>query len=176
MTAQQQIADAAIFEPPQIAEQILQLMDRSDANEMPADVPDFGEFITDPRRADDVNAALAYLEAMALMTQAEIARQQARHRAIEETTYQLSRAVLTAMEQADTTTIHGLHCTLRRRLNPPAVRIEDETLIPETFKRALPPVVQPPPVPDKTAIKKAIEADIYVPGAILTRGSRLERK
>jgi hypothetical protein len=129
--------------------------------------------LLDPREADRMNDAIAYLEALSQMTAQEIARQQARQRAIDEASYQLQRACLNAMEAASQTTIHGQRCTLRKRLNPPSVRIEDPALIPAEFKRTPPP---PPAVPDKTAIRAAIESGTYVPGAALVRGSRLERK
>jgi hypothetical protein len=128
--------------------------------------------LCDPRTADQVNNALAYLEALATMTAGEIARQQARQRAIQETAATLQRATLEVMAKADTTKIHGQHVTLMRKLNPPSVRIEDPEAIPAQYTRQPPP---PPPVPDKTAIKRAIESGTYVPGAALTRGARLER-
>jgi hypothetical protein len=124
--------------------------------------------LCDPRTADQVNSALAYLEALATMTAGEIARQQA----IQETAATLQRATLEVMAKADTTKIHGQHVTLMRRLNPPSVRIEDPEAIPAQYTRQPPP---PPPVPDKAAIKRAIESGHYVPGAALTRGARLER-
>lgn len=57
--------------------------------------------------------------------------------------------------------------------NPPAVEIFDNSLVPDTFK-VIPPV--PEPVPDKRKIKEAIDAGAEVPGARMTRGTRLEIK
>jgi hypothetical protein len=129
--------------------------------------------LMDPREADRLNDAIAYLEALSTMTAAEIARQQARQRAIDEATYQLKRAAITAMESAEITAIHGQHCTLKLRANPPALKVDDESLIPEEFYRTPDP---PKPAPHRPTIKAALECGMAVPGCRLTRGTRLERK
>lgn len=59
------------------------------------------------------------------------------------------------------------------RENPPAVEIYEPGLIPAQFMKQPEP---PPPSPDKTAIKAAIQSGEEVPGCKLTRGTRLEIK
>jgi len=63
--------------------------------------------------------------------------------------------------------------SLTVRQNPPSVALDDVSLIPTDYWRALPP---PSPAIDKTAIKSAIEAGQDVPGARLVRGQRLDIK
>jgi len=127
----------------------------------------------DPKQADKINTVLCYLEALGEMTGKEIARQQARQRAIEEAARRIEREVLSALESAEQTTIHGQHCTLQLRRNPPSVRIETPGLIPAEYMRTPPP---PAAIPDKLAIRAAIEADIFVPGCALVRSTKLVRK
>jgi len=134
---------------------------------------DLGNILADPREVDKYDAALSHLEALSAATAKSIARQQARQRAIDEASYQIERAILNAMESAKLTRLHGQFATMLYRRNPPAVRIEDAALIPEKFKRTPPP---PAAVPDKTAIRQALDAGQFVPGAVVTRGTRLERK
>ena len=57
------------------------------------------------------------------------------------------------------------------RDNPVSVLIEGE--VPEDYMMLPPP---PDPVPDKAAIKMALEAGKEVPGAKLVRGRRVEIK
>ena len=63
--------------------------------------------------------------------------------------------------------------SLTVRQNPPSVALDDVSLIPTDYWRALPP---PPPAIDKTGIREAIEAGQDVPGARVVRGQRLEIK
>lgn len=145
----------------------------SDSPSALAAIADATALFSDPREADRLNGALAYLEALQEMTAKEITRQQARHRAIESAAYQIQRDIITAMESAQQTAIHGQHCTLQLRRNPPSVRIETPGLIPAEYMRTPPP---PAAIPDKIAIRAAIEADIFVPGCALVRSTKLVRK
>lgn len=170
MPARELIGDA-----PSIAETWLMHLEESDAEpaEQSPQWMTTEALLMDPREADRLNEAIAYLEALSAMTAKEIARQQARQRAIDEASYQLSRAALQAMETAEVTAIHGQHCTLRKRLNPPALKIEDESAIPEEWYRIPEP---PKPAPHRPTIKAALECGLIVPGCRLTRGTRLERR
>lgn len=56
---------------------------------------------------------------------------------------------------------------------PLAVKIEDQAAIPAQYMRT---PEAPPPAPDKTAIKKAIQAGESVPGCSLVSGFRLAVK
>ena len=52
--------------------------------------------------------------------------------------------------------------------NPAAVDVFDESAVPAEFKEEVVTVKL-----DKTGIKRALEAGVSVPGAVLTRGTRL---
>jgi hypothetical protein len=72
--------------------------------------------------------------------------------------------------------VHKIECPyfkLAVRENPPAVEIYEPGTIPPEFMTQ---PVAPPPSPNKTAIAGALKAGIEVPGAKLTRGTRLEIK
>ena len=162
-----------LYSPADIASEILDLLTQADATEPGQPCPFASRLLADPRTADQVNEALSFLESLAHATQKEIERQQARYRAIDEAAHQIERATLDTLSQAEATRAHGQRCTLIARRNPPSVRIEDAAAIPAQFLRQPPP---PAAQPDKTAIRAAIEAEQYVPGAALVRTTRLERK
>jgi hypothetical protein len=165
----------AVFGPPNIAEEIMARLEEIEAE--PEDqrptMLTMQDLLIDPAEVDKINTAIAYLDALARMQAEEVARQQARQRAIERASYALQHAVIHELEAMQQTVAHGQYCTLRLRRNPPAVRIEDPNLIPDEYMRQPPP---PPAVPDKSLIRAALDAGRYVPGAVVTRGSRLERK
>lgn len=74
----------------------------------------------------------------------------------------------------EATGIERIECPLFKisiKKNPPAVDIVDESAIPESLKKAPEP---PAPKPDKTAIKKLLQAGEDVPGAVLRQGTRLD--
>jgi hypothetical protein len=60
---------------------------------------------------------------------------------------------------------------IARRLNPPAVQIDDESALPPGFIVTPPP---PEPRPDKIRIRDALKAGEPVPGAHLLQTERLE--
>lgn len=74
--------------------------------------------------------------------------------------------------------IEKIECPLFKlsiKHNPPAVEITDTSSIPAEYWRT--PEPKPPvAAPDKTAIKKALQAGVDVMGAKLTYGTRLEVK
>lgn len=74
--------------------------------------------------------------------------------------------------------IEKIECPLFKlsiKHNPPAVEIIDTSSIPAEYWRT--PEPNPPvAAPDKTAIKKALQAGVDVMGAKLTHGTRLEVK
>lgn len=104
--------------------------------------------------------------------------------------------IIRNMLAADIKSIPDPLTPITLRANPPAVVIEDPARIPEQFKRT-PDFTPPAPTPDKSAIKKAIEAAVAhasqlhansppdvlaqalaearnaVPGACLIKGYRL---
>ncbi|NSX14038.1 siphovirus Gp157 family protein [Cupriavidus taiwanensis] len=77
------------------------------------------------------------------------------------------------MKIAGVSKIEHPQFTLSIRKNPASVQIDGADLIPAEFMRQPEP---PPAVPDKKAIKAAIEGGRDVPGASLVRGESLQIK
>jgi hypothetical protein len=75
------------------------------------------------------------------------------------------------MQACEISKIESPYFTLAVRKNPPSVVVFDLNQIPADFMRQKPP---PPPEPDKTAIKQALQAGGDVPGCKLEQGVRLE--
>lgn len=75
------------------------------------------------------------------------------------------------MQRADITEISCPYFEIKRKKGLVSVDVIDESLLPSKFK-----AVKITESPDKTAIKKAIEAGEDVPGAKLVRKERLEIK
>jgi hypothetical protein len=71
-------------------------------------------------------------------------------------------AIHGAMETAELTSLKTPAGTLSVRPSPPRVEITDQAAIPAVF------MVQPPPSPDKNAIKAALKAGEAVPGCALS--------
>jgi hypothetical protein len=65
--------------------------------------------------------------------------------------------------------------TITVRKNPPAVTIDDASTVPAQYKRT-PEPTPPIAVPDKAAIKAALQGGEVVAGARLTQSTRLEIK
>lgn len=74
---------------------------------------------------------------------------------------------------AQITKIEAPEFTIRVQNNPVAVFIETDAKIPERFMVTPPPAPPPVPRPDKTALKKALEAGEAIDGCRLERGTRL---
>ena len=75
-----------------------------------------------------------------------------------------------AMEIAGMQRIDAPQFSISIQPNPPAVEVFEPDLVPEEYLRQSPP---PPPEPDRLAIKAAIQAGQDIPGARLTRTTRL---
>jgi hypothetical protein len=71
-------------------------------------------------------------------------------------------AIHAAMETAELTSLKTPAATLSIRPSPPRVEITDAAQIPPVF------LIQPPPSPDKTAIKAALKAGETVAGCALS--------
>lgn len=93
-----------------------------------------------------------------------------RRKALENRAKYLTERLKTGMEIAGVTRLTCPHFDIKIANNPASVDIYELGLIPATFMRQPEP---PPAVPDKTAIKAAIQAGQEVPGAMLARGTRL---
>jgi hypothetical protein len=84
---------------------------------------------------------------------------------------QVRQYLLTMLESAEISKIEAPEFTLAIRKNPPSVVIAPDAKVPEEF------IVTPPapaPYPDKTAIKKALNAGRDIDGCRLEQGTRLE--
>lgn len=71
-------------------------------------------------------------------------------------------AVFSAMEAAELRGLKTPAATLSIRASPPSVEIIDPTLLPPVYLK------QPPPTPDKAAIKDALKSGEAIPGATLS--------
>jgi hypothetical protein len=74
----------------------------------------------------------------------------------------IREAIFAAMETAELRSIKAPAATLSLKANPSAVEITDPALLPVVYLK------QPPPSPDKTAIRDALKAGETVPGAALS--------
>lgn len=75
-----------------------------------------------------------------------------------------------AMEIAGMKRIDAPQFSISVQMNPPAVDVFEPDLVPNQYLRYPAP---PPPEPNKTAIREAIESGEDVPGARLTRSTKL---
>jgi len=124
-------------------------------------------------KAQNVIMFTRNLEATAAAIKDAEAQMAARRKAMENRAAGLRRYVLESMQHAG---VQKIECPLFKvavRENPAAVEIYEPGLIPAQFMKQPEP---PPPSPDKTAIKAAITAGTEVPGAKLTKGTRLDIK
>ena len=84
---------------------------------------------------------------------------------------QLEGYIQTSMERLDIPEIKAGTFTIKLAVNPPAVQVEDESLIPSRFFQ-----VTTTTTLNKNAVKEAIKAGEEVPGAKLTQGRSLRIK
>lgn len=124
-------------------------------------------------KAQNVIMFTRNLESTAAAIKEAEAQMAARRKALENRAARLRRYVLENMQFAGVQKIECPWFTLSVRDNPAAVEIFEPGLIPAEYMTQPAP---PPPAPNKTAIKAAINAGTEVPGAKLTNGTRLEIK
>lgn len=96
-----------------------------------------------------------------------------RRKALEARAASLSAYLLANMAHAGIQAVETPHFAIKVKTNPPSVEIYDEKLIASEFMRT---PAAPPPAPDKTAIKAALQKGVDVQGARLIQGSRVEIK
>lgn len=96
-----------------------------------------------------------------------------RRKAIEAKAESIKRYLKDNMQRSGITKIESPYFALTIKKNPPRVVIDDASAIPAKFM-VTPPA--PPPSPDKTAIKAALQAGEVVDGARIEQGERLEIK
>lgn len=124
-------------------------------------------------KAVDVAAFTRNLEATAEAVREAAKQMLSRADRIEKRAESIRAYLLFNLQTAGITKIESPWFTLSIRKNPPAVVVDDESLIPQEF------IVQPPPPaprPDKTAIARALKAGADVPGCRLFQNERLEVK
>lgn len=124
-------------------------------------------------KAQNVIMFTRNLEATAAAIKEAEAQMAARRKALENRAAGLRRYVLENMQFAGIQKIECPFFRLSIRENPAAVDIYEPGLIPAEYMKQ---PETPPPAPDKSAIKAAITAGTEVPGAKLTKGTRLEIK
>ena len=83
-------------------------------------------------------------------------------RQYEETEEEMKKAIMVWMEQLDLKSLDFVNQKVTLKNNPPSVKINDEELIPDKFKKEKVSIII-----DKTAIKKAIQDGEEVIGAEL---------
>ena len=140
-------------------------------NDLPAEViADTLESLQGTLEDKAVNVAKFFrnLEATAQAIKDAEQRMSQRRKAIESRVAALKTYLKDNMESCGITKIESPWFTLAIQKNPAAVEIMDEDTIPDDFVE----IVTTRKI-DKAGIKQAIEAGVEVPGAVLTRGTRL---
>jgi hypothetical protein len=127
------------------------------------------------KKVDAVASTLALFESLRIAAATEHDRLARRADFYARQTERLETFVLAILSASKLTSLDGEKSTLARRLNPPSVVVDDESAIPTEFLRWPPVPPEPPPVPDKAAIKKAILGGNTVYGCRLERTVRLVR-
>lgn len=148
----------------------------ADSGEVPAEqIADTLEALDGDIRDKAVNVAAftKNLEATAEAVREAAKAMLARADRIEKRAESIRAYLLFNMQASGVSKIECPWFTLTVRKNPPSVIIDDEAQIPSDYY--VPP---PPPIPklDKTAVKRAIQAGVEVPGARLFQNERLEIK
>lgn len=96
-----------------------------------------------------------------------------RAKAMESRAERIRKYLLDGLQLAGRDKIDTPFFKIKIALNPPAVAIDDEALIPSTYKTE---PVPPAPMPDKKLIAAALKDGFEVPGCRLVRGTRLDIK
>lgn len=113
------------------------------------------------------------LEATASAIKEAEAEMAARRKAIENRAASIRRYLMENLQACGITKMECPQFSIRIASNPPSVDVFDEGQIPAQFMKQPEP---PPPSPDKTAIKSALNSGVDVPGCRLVRGQRIEIK
>lgn len=124
-------------------------------------------------KATNVAFMARNMESLAEQIKAAEQAMSARRKAIENRASSLREYLRINMERCNISKIESPQFRISIKQNPASVMIDDERQLPVEFMRQPEP---PPPAPDKKAIKAAIESGIAVPGAWLTKTTRVEIK
>lgn len=125
-------------------------------------------FEAEVRKVDNISAYLTRCEREAAGLKEDITRLRDRAAMWEGRSDRVREYVKRVMQNAGTMKLEGQQATFYLRAATPAVVISDETLLPEEFVK-----VTITKVPDKRAIRDAIEAGHDVPGADLALGGQV---
>ena len=122
-------------------------------------------------KRDRVAEFILHIENVESQFDDEIVRLKTRREQIKRTRERMEGYVLQIMERIGVTKLEGQLHTLKAKRNPPHVEIESELLLPSEY---LVPVPQPPPRPDKAAIKRDLRDGRDIAGCKLVADVRLE--
>lgn len=111
------------------------------------------------------------LEATAAQIEAHAKAMTDRAKAMKNRAERLRNYLKDGLKLAKVDKIDTPYFRIKIALNPPSVKIEDESLIPDAFKTDPEP---PKPMPNKELIKRAISDGFQVPGCSLVRGERID--
>ena len=126
-----------------------------------------------PLEAKAVHVAMVArnLEATAEEIRAAVADMERRSAAMEARAERVRAYLRDCMIRAGISRIESAHLVLSVRDNPPAVVVDDASLIPAQYMRTPEP---PPPEPDKRAIAAALRDGADIPGVHLVRTRRID--
>jgi hypothetical protein len=118
------------------------------------------------RKVDDFSRFLAHLESQTRLAAVEIERLKTLREILSRRQQRLEQYAVRVMQNLDLKKLEGDTSRLSLRQNPSAVEITNLSLVPDEFTTTEHTVV-----PDKRAIKKAIESGRDVPGCDLRFGA-----
>jgi hypothetical protein len=124
-------------------------------------------------KAQNYGFVIRNMQATAAAIKEAEAKMAARRKAMENRAVYMMERLKTGMEIAGVSKLDCPHFAISIQNNPPSVEIFEPRLIPAEFMKQ--PEL-PPAVPDKIAIKDAINAGQDVPGAMLVQSTRLAIK
>lgn len=136
-----------------------------------------------PAKVDGYNYILARMNGMADACDREIKRLTALKRTAQNADKALRAHLLHTMQAFNIDKIEGTTCKVFRKLNAPAVVIEDEAKLVGTWagrvaelQQELPPYLKVDLSFDKAEIKALLKADVLIPGASLQQGESVTIK
>jgi hypothetical protein len=122
-------------------------------------------------KAQNIGFVIKNMESTAEQIKAHAKAMLDRAKALENRASNVKQYLFDGMKLANVPKIETPFFKLAIRDNPAAVQIDDESLIPASYKTE---PVPPLPAPDKSLIKKAILDGFEVPGCRLVRNQRLD--
>jgi seryl-tRNA synthetase len=124
-------------------------------------------------KAQNIGFVIKNMESTAEQIKAHAKAMLDRAKALENRASNVKQYLFDGMKLANVPKIETPFFKLAIRDNPAAVQIDDESLIPASYKTE---PVPPLPAPDKKLIAAALKDGFEVPGCRLVRGQRLEIK